>query len=560
MAGPRNIICMVALIGATACGSLGESGEKMFAARQKQSDMAQPRIAEHIPPPALIRDDHVLLGILEVNSHGDRLPAKCEQPITLRSARPLSLNEIAARLSDLLQVPVQLELRSSRDPAEAAQTVHRPGAAGAPPGFPVGENPPAVVPDRPFALGASHPRGALFQPDLSGNCVELFDRIAGQFNVEWRMRGGILSFDDLLVRTFQIKASAATSQFTSNMSSGGNSASQQASSPTGNGSAAGGAGAGGSSQSASVSMNSDIWAEIESGLKTLVTSGGKYSISRAAGTVTIVASPKQMSDVATYIDSMNKLLAATIAIEVSAIYITVDDLDNYGLDLNALYQVGAQKYSLNGLLPSLSQSPGTGSIAILSPPAGANNFATHFAGSQLFLNAVSSSNRLADYRSATVTGRNGVAMPIALATNQDIVRSLQFAVGLQSGAASTSASTSTINYGFSLQVLPRLVAPDIVSVFISFTANDLTNLQDFPVGNAGSLELATIDSRSFWNESPLRVGQTLVIAGTEQEKVIPQRSGIGSVNNWLLGGQIKNEVIRTRLILLVTPSIMALPS
>jgi len=552
-------IVMTALLVTAACSSIDGSSERMFAERQKQSELALPKAAAQISAPAVIHDDHIFLGVLEASSHGDRLPGKCEQLITLRAARPLSLGEIGGRLAEILGVPVQVDPPPIHDGDEAAKARRRLGAAG-PPNFPAGENLPASGADKFFPARIAADREKLFQPDLSGTCSVLFDRIAGEFDVEWRMRGGALSFDHLLLRTFPIKASAATSQFTSNMSAGGNGASQQSGSPTAAGSSSGSAGASGSSQSANVSMTSDIWSEIESGLKTLIGANGKYSISRAAGTVTVMAPPKQMSDVVVYLDSMNKILSATIAVEVSAIYITVDETDNYGLDLNALYQAGAQKFSLNGLVPSITQAPGTGSIAILSPPAGANNFSTHFAGSQLFLNAVSSSNRLADYRSATVTGRNGVAMPIALATNQDIVRSLQFAVGLQSGAASTSASTSTINYGFSLQVLPRLIAPDIVSVFISFTANDLTNLQNFVVGTAGTLELATMDSRSFWNESPLHVGQTLVIAGTEQEKVNPQSSGFGSAKNWLLGGQLTNEVTRTRLILLVTPSIMALPS
>jgi len=531
------------------CQNLSEPADKMMQLHQERAESAESQLAHFAAPPALIRDRHDFLGVLEVGGHGDRLPARCDQTIVLRSVRPLGLDEVSARLAQILQVAVQFDSEESASPPGKTP---REG----PPNFPIGEAPPA----KPFPVSANMQLGPQFQPDFSGSCKDLLDRVAGHFNVDWRMRGGVLWFDHQLVRTFPIKASAATAQISSTMTSGGNGAGGATAPAPGGAAAPGNGGTGGSSQSASVSVNSDIWPEIDAGLKTLMASAGRYSISRASGTVTVVASPRTMGDVEKYLDRMNKILSTTIAVEVSAIYITVDDTDNYGLDLNLLYQVGAKSVRLNGLLPSITQAPGTGSIAILSPPPGSNNFSTHFAGSQLFLNAVSSSNRLADYRSATVTGRNGVAMPITLATNQDIVRSLQFAVGLQSGAASTSASTSTINYGFSLQVLPRVIGPDVINVFLSFTANDLTNLQDFAVGTAGSLELATIDSRSLWNESPLRAGQTLVIAGTEQEKVVPQRSGIGAASNWLLGGQLKNEVIRTRLILLVTPSIMATPS
>jgi hypothetical protein len=438
------------LILISACQTPADRVEKLVQARISQADSAKSQMSHAEPPPTIIHDQHDLLGVREFGGHGDRLPARCEKTVVLRSARPLTLGEIAERLSQILQVPVQSDQRGGREREESGGKAGRDN----PPSFPVGEAPTMKVPPG-FAVPIS---ALVFQPDLSGSCKDLLDRIAGQFDVEWRMRGGVLWFDRQLVRTFPIKASAATAQISSTMSSGGNNAASPNGAAPGGAAPTGGSGSsnGGSSQSASVSVNNDIWAEVESGLKTILASNGRYSLSRASGTVTIVAPPRAMSDAEEYIQNINNVISATIAVEVSAIYITVDDADNYGLDLNLLYQVGARSLGLNGLVPTIAQSPGTGSVAILSPPSGANNFSTHFAGSQVFLNAVSSANRLADYRSATVTGRNGVAMPITLSTNQDIVRSLQFAVGLQSGAASTSASTSTINYGFSLQVLPRV--------------------------------------------------------------------------------------------------------
>lgn len=561
MIGVRAL-SLLALMMLGGCQSLSERGDKIYQARYEQAKSALEKSLAPPVSPSLIHAPDQVLGIIDNNEHGDPLPPRCEQRMTFRAARAMSLPELASRLSQILQLPVRLDpqwqAEAGDPPASSGRPVAGLGATGVrpgdnPPGFPIGKMPSANSTREPVA----------FQPDLSGDCREILDHISGIFGIDWHWRGGVLTLDKYRVRTFLIRASATTSQFSSTMSSGGNSASGLAAAP-GSGNAPSGpsssGGGGGSAQSASVSVTSDIWSEIDTGLKTLLAQGGKYSISKAAGTITVIAPPRLMNDVADYLDQMNHIIGMTIAVEVSVIYITADQIDNYGLDLNALYQAGLQKFALTGLAPTITTSNGTASIAILSPPAGSNNFSTHFAGSQLFLNAVSSSNRLADFRSATVSGRNGVAMPVTLTTNQDIVRSLQFAVGLQSGAASTSASTSTINYGFSLQILPRLIAPGLVSVFLSFTANDLTALQNFSVGNSGSLELATIDSRSLWNESPLHVGQTLVIAGTEQEKVNPQQSGLGSPANWLFGGQNINQINRTRLILLVTPSIIGVPS
>jgi hypothetical protein len=99
----------------------------------------------------------------------------------------------------------------------------------------------------------------------------------------------------------------------------------------------------------------------------------------------------------------------------------------------------------------------------------------------------------------------------------------------------------------------------VVNVFLSFSANDLTDLQNFQIGDTGTVELATIDNRTVWTEMPLKSGQTLVLAGTEQEKVSKTDQGIGDSWNFFLGGQRAGTVIKTRLVLLVTPTIMAAP-
>jgi type II secretory pathway component GspD/PulD (secretin) len=262
-------------------------------------------------------------------------------------------------------------------------------------------------------------------------------------------------------------------------------------------------------------------------------------------------------------EKVNGVLGATVQVDVTAFYITVSDSDDYGLDVSALYQAGTHGGvvgGLSGLLPSLATTGGSGNVGILSPTGGGNNFNTHFAGSQIYLNAVTKSQHNADLRTATVIGRNGMPMPIDLSTNQDIVRSLTSAVGLQYGTTSVTAQTTTINYGFSLTALARIISPGVVNVFLAFSANDLTNLENFQIGTTGTVELATIDNRSVWTEMPLRSGQTLVMAGTEQMKTQRTSQGVGDnlmVNP--LGSAHNGSVARTRLLLLVTPTILATP-
>lgn len=504
-----------------------------FKERSQQADRLTPHPVT--PMASVVHKSTPILGTLEAPStHGDPLPPRCERTLTLRINQDMTLDEVADRIAQAMGVSVNLD---SRIGAGTQQTAAARPAALPEQGFPFDGR----LPTSPVA--AALPPRSLIQPDLSGSCETILDQIAGRFDVAWRLRGTTLYFDKYLTRTFTIRASGTTSSLNATMNTGG--------------------GNSGASQTANIDNKNDLWADTESALKAILPQDGKFTLSKASGTVTVVASPRAMHEVADYVNQLNGIIGTTIAVEVAALYITVADNDNYGLDIRALFSAGTNggfSAGLAGLLPTLATTPGTSNLGILSPPTGSTRTSSHFAGSQVLLNAVSSNSRLADYRTATVTGRNGVAMPVSMTTNQDIVRKITSTINDLTGQATLAATTDTINYGFTMQVLPRVVAPGTVSVFLTFVNNDLTNLVDFAIGNQGTnVQLSTIDTRSLWNEITLKSGQTLVMAGTEQDRSSTDRTGIGSPGSWALGGSDDATVQRTRLLLLVTPTIVEVP-
>ena len=505
-----------------------------FKERAQQADQLAPHPIT--PVASVVHKSTPILGTLEQPAtHGDPLPPRCEQTLTLRINQDMTLDEVAERIGQAIGVSVNLDGRLAS--ATTTQSAAPRPLAGSEMGFPFDGRLPASP------AAAAQPPRALIQPNISGSCETVLDQVAGRFDVAWRLRGTTLYFDKYLTRTFTIRASGTTSTLSASMNAGGSN--------------------GGASQTANIDNKNDLWGDIESALKAILPADAKYTLSKASGTITVVTSPRAMHEVAGYVDQLNGIIGTTVAVEVTALYITVADNDNYGLDVQALFNAGANggyTVGLAGLLPALSTLPGTSNLGILSPPSGSTKASSHFAGSQILLNTVSSSSRLADYRTATVTGRNGVAMPVSMVTNQDIVRKITSTVNALTGQATLAATTDTINYGFTMQVLPRVVAPGTVSVFLTFVNNDLTNLVDFAIGNQGTnVQLSTVDSRSLWNEITLKSGQTLVMAGTEQDRSNVDRQGMGSPDNWALGGSNNAKVLRTRLILLVTPTIVEVP-
>ena len=546
-------------IGLASCQQVHRADET-FDKRTEQVDQIMARKPQAASLAGVIHGADPQLGMLEhASAHGDPLPSRCSRAVTLQVAEAKTLSQLKELITQETGIPVEVDPRIYNDPDD------KPAANNAGQSQAVPATGPANFPflgKSPIGAASPTPANATITPNFHGSCEEVFDQIATSFDLSWRINGRTLSFDKYVTRTILFRVSDASSKTEATLSAGGNSVNGGGGGGGSSNGSGSGAQGGNTSQTASYEIKTDVWADIENGIKAILPRGSRYTISRTAGVATITATPRVAKEVEQWADQMNVILGATVSVEVAAIYITVNDNDNYALDLAALYQAGTQgglSAGLSGLVPSLSTTGGSGSVAILTPKTGGNNFNTHFAGSQIFLNAVSTNQRLADYRTATATGRNGVPMPITLTTNQDIVRSLTNAVGLQTGTTSITAQTSTINYGFSLTALPRIVAPGVVNVFLSFSANDLTNLENFQVGNTGTVELATIDNRTVWTEMPLKSGQTLVLAGTEQEKVNRTDQGLGDSWNFLLGGQKVGGVIKTRLVLLVTPTIMAAP-
>ena len=552
------LLALACAIGLSSCQQ-AHRAEEGFGKRTEQVDQIMARKQPTASLGGVIHGADPQLGTLErASEHGDPLPPRCSRAVTLQVSEPKTLTQLKELITQETGFPVEVDPRVYNDPEDKSLVnngvQNQVSSGGGSATFPFLGKPPVGVVQ---AVQAN----ATITPNFHGSCEEVFDQIATSFDLSWRINGRTLSFDKYVTRTIVFRVSDASTKTEATLSAGGNNVSGGGGGGSANGSG-GGAQGGNTSQTASYEIKTDVWTDIENGIKAILPRGSRYTISRTAGVATITATPRVAKEVEQWADQMNAILGATVSVQVAAIYITVNDNDNYALDLAALYQAGTQgglTAGLSGLVPSLSTTGGSGSVAILSPKTGGNNFNTHFAGSQIFLNAVSTSQRLADYRTATATGRNGVPMPITLTTNQDIVRSLTNAVGLQTGTTSITAQTSTINYGFSLTALPRIVAPGVVNVFLSFSANDLTNLENFQVGTTGTVELATIDNRTVWTEMPLKSGQTLVLAGTEQEKVTKTDQGIGDSLNFLLGGQRVGGVLKTRLVLLVTPTIMAAP-
>ncbi|MDA8232806.1 MAG: hypothetical protein M0006_15855 [Magnetospirillum sp.] len=551
----HTLLATISALALAGCGAITNVADTDF-----QTVRAQSALLTNLAPPSAIQAARGLhpstpyLGVMKATEdHGDPLPPMCRN-FTLKKTTSYTLSQLDDAITRGTGIPVDADpaffrpdlptadLPQRAQPTSAALPIVTTDSAHTPlTGFPFNGRAPVM------SSGLSATLPAADQPfvaNYEGGCSSLFDQMAKHFDATWRYENGRLIFTHIISQMFPIKASVLSSKLHADIA-----ATASASGSTQAGSTA-------TNQSSTVDSTApDIWKEIDNELGKIL-SKHAYSISKATNTVIVRTTPSKMREVRDYLGEINAILSVNVYVQVTAFYVTVTDTDTYGFDLNALWtagQNGGLQLGLASVLPTLATAAGTGSLAILSPTNGSS---AHLAGTQVFANALSQTGHLAEVRTGYALCKNGTPTPISMTTDQDIVTQIAFNTVAQAGTASTTATATTINYGFSLQVIPRVVSPTEVDLFYTFNETDLDNLTNYSLGASGSLELATMDKRNLWNDMVLHSGQTLITAGTEQNRLQHDKTGIGDANFWGAGGSSNAKVIRTRLILLVTPTIV----
>jgi hypothetical protein len=122
----------------------------------------------------------------------------------------------------------------------------------------------------------------------------------------------------------------------------------------------------------------------------------------------------------------------------------------------------------------------------------------------------------------------------------------------------TTLTPGVIRDGFSIQVTPRILGDGRILLQYSLSLIDIVRIRDFTSGG-NSVQLPETSSRVFVQQSMLRSGATLILAGFNQDQVEQTSSGVGNPYNYALGGGVANSKTRQTLFIAMTPQEISLP-
>ena len=381
--------------------------------------------------------------------------------------------------------------------------------------------------------------GVQYKGSLSG----LLDQVAAGTGGAWRWSGDTITFYKYETRMFRLDFLAGTTDSTAKLST---TATQSSS--------GGGGSTGTSGQDVNMQSQFDIWKDVSDTIKNFLSSGGVYSVSTAAGTLTVRDTPQVLRVVEAQVREFNRIYASQVLLEVKVYAVERTRSSAMSMDWTVAWQEAANRFGLgfssNGAGGAVNggAAPGFSGVINTGP----------FAGSGALFSALSSLGNAKLLTSGTVSSLNGQTVPMNIA--REIAYLQSYATTLASGTGGTSTTTLTpgvVTEGFSMNFTPRILQDNRVMLRYSVDLSSVDQIETFesPDGNS-AIQLPRRSVRNFMQNVSMRSGQTLVLTGFQQSNAAADKSGMFSPSAWMLGGGRNSDELMRTIVIVVSPKIV----
>lgn len=478
-----------------------------------------------------------LLGA-EVQSVAPPNPVLSET-VTLVSAEPMTMAQVAGRISSLTGIPVDVTgvLASTANGAPFSNNQNARG--GLPP-------PPAAM----FADSSASGGGASV-PTINlhyhGSLGGLIDIITAQTGLSSRFDAGRLVFFKTETRTFLIPALAGnvatSSQITANSGASASNSSSGSSSSSGSGSSNSDNNANGQTTITSTSTT-DIWSGIAKTAKT-VGNGAEVVVDPSTGTITVTGTPAQLDQVAAWVRSLSDALSRQVAITIHIYSVKLNKEQNYGYSPTLAFHNKANELGLKATgAPVPMIASGTAPFSF-----GAQIIGGRFKGTDLVVQALATLGKVSQVFSQSRVTLNGQPASIQVAEQTGYLASVQMTSTAQVGST-TSLIPGSVTTGFTGTVTPRVVG-DKIYLGMNMVISSLKALSTVESGGE-SIQVPVTDDTVVSQSAVLQSGSMLMITGYNEADGSNTHNGVGSPYFPLLGGGADASVGRDMIAIVVT--------
>ena len=430
--------------------------------------------------------EHPYLGAKPIvwQTDGEDIPV-LNASVTLKQKGTLS--EIAASLSTIAPLSAQVSDTDADDPQPTKQS-----------------SSPELPALDDLGLPPLASMSGLIDVSYTGSLRGLLDTISSLSGYGWDYdaKTNRMTFSAMQVRTYTIMAAPGVITYDSQVS---NKSKERTGSSSISGSSINSTVTSGdtSSQTSQVhqtKIEMNIWKEIETAVKGLLSKRGTVSINQAAGTVR--DSYTRLRDVTAYIDSINARLSRQVAITVRVWALELTDASSAGLNLQALFEnndVSVVAGSLGDL--------GSASTAAVSVVKG------KLKGSSGTIKALREWGRATQLSSAGGLLMSNQPLPVQAIKRHAYLAGMTLATSEYN--QTSEITPGEVTTGFAMTIIPHILPDRRVILQYTVTLSALDSMEEIDREQV-YVQLPQVSTRSFAQRSKMKMGQTLVLAGFEQ--------------------------------------------
>ena len=432
--------------------------------------------------------EHPYLGAKPIvrQTDGEDIPV-LNSSVTLKQRGTLS--EIAASLSTIAPLSAQVSDTDADDPQPTKQS-----------------SSPELPALDDLGLPPLASMSGLIDVSYTGSLRGLLDTISSLSGYGWDYdaKTNRMTFSAMQVRTYTIMAAPGVITYDSQVS---NKSKERTGSSSISGSSINSTVTSGdtSSQTSQVhqtKIEMNIWKEIETAVKGLLSKRGTVSINQAAGTVTVRDSYTRLRDVTAYINSINARLSRQVAITVRVWALELTDASSAGLNLQALFEnndVSVVAGSLGDL--------GSASTAAVSVVKG------KLKGSSGTIKALREWGRATQLSSAGGLLMSNQPLPVQAIKRHAYLAGMTLATSEYN--QTSEITPGEVTTGFAMTIIPHILPDRRVILQYTVTLSALDSMEEIDREQV-YVQLPQVSTRSFAQRSKMKMGQTLVLAGFEQ--------------------------------------------
>ena len=382
--------------------------------------------------------------------------------------------------------------------------------------------------------------------NTEGSLYSVLNTIANHYGIYWAEENGGISFFVTTTRTFSI--AALGDAITNVVSVSG----EQGASNSGGGSGGGSSASTGEQRATFSASNLSAFKAMEDVIKTsMLSSVGKVVATPSAGSITVTDTPDKVARIAGYIDAQNKLFSKQIMLEFKVYSVTKTSGDTLGFDWAAVFRAASTRYGMQLTAPS-SASPTAASLAYKVLP-GANS---SYTGSEAIARAMQEYATVTEITSTTLSSLNYKPMQYRDGENRSYIASTSSTsttVGI-----TNSTQTAVLKLGFSVNIIPAAQENGDVLMQISISRISLLNLERIVQGQgatSSTIQTPNTNENSLIQQIKSKSGETIVLAGFDQNNNDGKQQGIGFASNLLFGSETGNAKQRL-LVFTLTPVVI----